>query len=335
MMFWMFIVILAGIMTGSFGLPMKYTTKWKWENTWAMWSIWTLLIIPLIVGFLTIPNLLDVLRQSGFPVVLKVFCFGLIWGVSAIAFGFGMHYLGLGLGYSLMMGMIITIGSLFPLLTGEFGHIEASRILIVIGAVVVILIGVVLSAWAAVIKEKDLRAGAPSQRPEKKSFAKGLLICLVAGVTAPFLNFAFVYGEKIRGTAVTLGRSQTVAPNAVWAVTLLGGFIVNLAYTLILVKKNKNWKLYFSKGTARYFFYTFLMGVMWAGSIILYGNAAANLGTMGASVGWAALNATGIVCANILGLLTREWKGVGPKGMRIMALGLAVLLIGIFLVKLA
>ena len=334
-MFWMLIVILAGIMTGAFGLPMKYTTKWKWENTWAMWSIWTLLIIPLIVAFLTIPHLLDVFRLSGFPVVLKVFCFGLIWGVSAIAFGFGIHYLGLGLGYSLMMGMIITIGSLFPLLTGEFGQVAPSRILIVIGAVVVILIGVVLSAWAAVIKERDLSRGGTENPPQKKSFGKGLLICLVAGVTAPFLNFAFVYGDKIRSTTVSLGHSKTVAPNAVWAVTLLGGFIVNLAYTLFLVRKNKNGRLFLAEGTRRYFFYTFLMGVMWAGSIILYGNAAANLGAMGASVGWAALNATGIICANVLGLLTREWKGVGPKGMRVMALGLAVLLIGIFLVKLA
>ena len=334
-MFWMLVIIFAGLMTGSFGLPMKYTTKWKWENTWTLWTIWTLFVIPLVVAFTTIPGLLGVLSAAGLSVVLRVFVFGLIWGVSAIAFGYGIHYLGLGLGYSLMMGMIITIGSLYPLLTGELGKIELTRILSVCGAVAVILIGVVLSAWAAVIKERGIRDTASGPPAEKKSFGKGLLICLVAGATAPFLNFAFVYGEGIRSAAIAAGISQTVAPNAVWAVTLLGGFIVNLAYTIFLVRKNRSGKLFVLEGTAKYYFYTFLMGILWAGSVIVYGMGAANLGRLGASVGWAAFNATGIFCANILGLVTHEWRGVSRKGLRVMAMGLAVLLAGVFLVKLA
>jgi hypothetical protein len=28
-MFWTLVIIMAGIMTGSFGLPMKYRTRWK------------------------------------------------------------------------------------------------------------------------------------------------------------------------------------------------------------------------------------------------------------------------------------------------------------------
>lgn len=77
------------------------------------------------------------------------------------------------------------------------------------------------------------------------------------------------------------------------------------------------------------------MGLLWAGSIIIYGMGAANLGRLGASIGWAAFNATGIFCANVLGVATHEWKGVGRKGRLVMVSGLAVLLIGIFLVKLA
>ncbi len=334
-MFWMLVIIFAGLMTGAFGLPMKYTTKWKWENTWTMWTIWTLFVIPLLAAFITVPKLLSVLSGAGLTDVLKVFVFGLIWGISAIAFGYGIHYLGLGLGYSLMMGMIITIGSLYPLLTGELGKIALPRILAFTGAVAVIIVGVVLSAWAAVIKERDARGSASGQSLEKKTFGKGLLICVVAGATAPFLNFAFVYGEKIRTAAIAAGYSRTIAPNAVWAVALVGGFIVNLAYTLVLVRKHKTGNLFVLKGTSKYYFYTFLMGILWAGSIIVYGMGAANLGKLGASVGWAAFNATGIFCANVLGLVTHEWRGVGRKGLRVMALGLAVLLVGVFLVKLA
>jgi L-rhamnose-H+ transport protein len=235
-----------------------------------------------------------------------------------------------------MMGMIISIGSLFPLLIGGPANVTAASILAVIAGVAVIIAGVVFSAWAAVIKENDQADDSESaENPEKKSFTKGLIICLVAGVTAPMLNFAFIYGEAIRTTAAEMGVSQTLAPNAVWAVTLLGGFFVNIVYTLAMVQKNKNWKLFREEGTGIYYFYTFLMGLLWAGSIIVYGMAAANLGELGASIGWAAFNATGIFWANCLGLFTREWKGVGSKGMSIMRLGLIVLLAGVFIVGLA
>jgi L-rhamnose-H+ transport protein len=330
----MLAVIFAGILTGSFGLPMKYTTRWKWEHTWMMWTLWTLLVIPLAAGLATIPNLFTVLSQSGTVAILKVFLFGLVWGISAIAFGFGIHYLGLGLGYSLMMGMIIAIGSLFPLLAGGGDAVRPSSLLAMVFAVAVIVMGIALSTWAAVIKTKDQRPKIESPNAEKKSLAKGLVICLVAGATAPFLNFAFVYGDRIRETAVRLGTSRTLAPNAVWVVALFGGFIVNLTYTLVRVHKNKTWNLLRAKGTGIYYFYTFLMGLFWAGSIFIYGMGAANLGPLGASVGWAVFNAIGIFWANLLGILTREWQGVGRKGMLVMAAGLVVLLVGVFLVKL-
>lgn len=333
-MTWMLVVILAGILTGTFGLPMKYTTRWKWEHTWTLWTVWTLLVIPLIAGLATIPDLFTVLSQSGAAALLKVFAFGLVWGVSAIAFGFGIHYLGLGLGYSLMMGMIIAIGSLVPLLAGGGTNVSVSSILAMSGAVAVIIAGIVLSAWAAVIKTKDQCPTGEAANAERKSLAKGLIVCLIAGATAPFLNFAFVYGDRIRETAVRLGTSRTLAPNAVWVVALFGGFIVNLTYTLLLIRRNGSWKLFRDPGTGIYYFYTFLMGILWAGSLFMYGMGAANLGRLGASIGWAAFNAIGIFWANVLGILTREWQGVGRKGMFLMAAGLAILIVGVFLIKL-
>ena len=48
-----------------------------------------------------------------------------------------------------------------------------------------------------VMKEKDLADSAASGKPvEKKSLLKGLIICIVAGVTAPALNYVFIYGDQ-------------------------------------------------------------------------------------------------------------------------------------------
>ena len=40
------LLFVAGAMNGSFTLPMKFTRKWAWENTWLMWTIFALGIFP-------------------------------------------------------------------------------------------------------------------------------------------------------------------------------------------------------------------------------------------------------------------------------------------------
>jgi len=32
--------VVAGVLNASFALPMKFTRRWAWENTWAVWSVW-------------------------------------------------------------------------------------------------------------------------------------------------------------------------------------------------------------------------------------------------------------------------------------------------------
>jgi L-rhamnose-H+ transport protein len=332
-MFGMILAAIAGLSNGSFGLPMKFTTKWKWENTWSMWSVWTLLVVPWIIAFLTIPNLLGVYSEASWGALLWVFLFGFIWGFSAIAFGTGLDYLGLGLGYSLMMGLIISVGALLPLVTEHPENILKLNGLAIIAGVVIIIVGVILNTWSAVMKEKDLvDSTTEDKHVEKKSLLKGLIICVVAGVTAPALNYVFIYGEQLRATAERLSVGETLASISIWPIALLGGFLVNITYCTWLVNKNKVWGRYCEKGTCLYYLYTLIMGIFWAGSTAIYGMAAANLGKLGPSIGWAILLGTAILWANILGIFTGEWKGVSKKALWVMTAGLVVLLSGICIV---
>ncbi|MBU4211920.1 MAG: hypothetical protein L6437_11615 [Kiritimatiellae bacterium] len=54
------LAVAAGVLNGSFALPMKRTTKWAWENTWLMWTLSALLILPWATAFATVPHLWDV-----------------------------------------------------------------------------------------------------------------------------------------------------------------------------------------------------------------------------------------------------------------------------------
>jgi uncharacterized YccA/Bax inhibitor family protein len=109
---------------------------------------------------------------------------------------------------------------------------------------------------------------------------------------------------------------------------LFGPFFINLGYAAWLLNKNKTWRLYQQKDNRVYYLYTLIMGV-WTVGVALFGVAAANMGDLGTSIGWAIINSASIFWANILGILTGEWKGTTNKTLTTMIVGLAVLLLGI------
>lgn len=74
------------------------------------------------------------------------------------------------------------------------------------------------------------------------------------------------------------------------------------------------------------------MGVLWASSLAIYGMAIANMGKLGPSIGWAIYNSAAILMANMLGIITGEWKQATKVTLRVMVAGLITLLIGICVV---
>jgi len=51
------LLTIAGLMNASFTLPMKFTRRWAWENTWLVWTIFALLLLPAAVTLSTVPEL--------------------------------------------------------------------------------------------------------------------------------------------------------------------------------------------------------------------------------------------------------------------------------------
>ena len=54
------LVILAGVLNGSFALPMKRTSKWAWENTWLVYSIVGMVVVNWAIALHTVPELATV-----------------------------------------------------------------------------------------------------------------------------------------------------------------------------------------------------------------------------------------------------------------------------------
>jgi L-rhamnose-H+ transport protein len=278
-MFWFILAILAGVLNGSFTLPMKYTRKWRWEHTWGMWSGWALLILPVLVAVLTVPDISEIYSGDRGRVVL-VFIIGCGWGIGAITFGMGVHYLGIALGFSIIMGLTTSVGSLIPLVLLSMDDFDVSTFLIVLAGVLLIIFGICVCSLAGHFRDKT--GGIASER---KSFLKGVIICIIAGLMGSFINFAFIFGMPLIEKANSLGVSPMFSGNVVWMATLPGGFLINFGYCCYLMNKNKNAKLLLADNIQTHWLFTFLMGLSFFGSITLYGIATIKLGRLGPAVG--------------------------------------------------
>ena len=74
------------------------------------------------------------------------------------------------------------------------------------------------------------------------------------------------------------------------------------------------------------------MGAMWLAGMVLYGMGANSLGSIGSSIGWALVMSLMVVTANLWGLSTGEWRGVGRKPLLVMNAGLVMLVAAMFLI---
>jgi L-rhamnose-H+ transport protein len=108
--------IVAGVLNGSFAVPMKKISNWEWENIWFIYSLMALLVLPIVTAFISVPGLVGIYTRVENSVIFITLLTGFFYGIGSVTFGLGLHLAGLSLGYSLMVGIISVTGSVIPML---------------------------------------------------------------------------------------------------------------------------------------------------------------------------------------------------------------------------
>ncbi len=318
--FGLLLLLVAGIMNGSFTLPMKFARHWAWENTWLAWTIFALVILPPVVTASTVPALRQVYAHSDPAVVATVAACGAGWGIAQIFFGLAVDAVGIGLAFTVILGLSAAIGSLIPLIRLHPEKVFSSGGLAVMGGVALVLVGVSLCAVAGRKREAALGQG-PAGKP---SVMKGLLFCFISGLGSALVNFGLAFGGSIILAAKNAGASAANAPNAVWLPLMCAGGVPNLIYCLYLLRKNRTAGRFRLSGTLAYWPLPAIMAVFWFASTLLYGVATVKLGDLGAVLGWPLFMSLIVLTATFWGVVTGEWKSAGKPAMRIMAAGVCV-----------
>jgi L-rhamnose-H+ transport protein len=322
--------LVAGSMLGTFAWPLKKIKHWQWANTWLIYSLWALVILPFLWAFLTVPNFLSIYGNVPMSVLIEVFLFGAGWGIASIGFGIGLSTLGIALGTAIVLGLNNALGAILPIVLYSPDELFTPAGIGISVGVGVMLVGIVICAVAGAKKEKALNKQAATPAG---NFKKGLLLCIMSGVLGAMFNFALVAGKPLEELAVQAGASSLNAANPTWCVSLLGGFIVTAIYCGYLIRKRKLFSAFTQNGSQMAWIFTLIMALMWFGGVALYGTAVMNLGKLGASIGWPLIQSMAVAGGSAVGIITREWKGTGRQPLTIMLTGLACLMIGIVIVS--
>ncbi|MBI2842584.1 MAG: hypothetical protein HYX78_04215 [Armatimonadetes bacterium] len=330
------LAIIAGGMVGSFSLPMKKTVKWAWENTWLVWAFVALIVVPWTVVLVTVPDIQSVYRSAGLKALGTVFLFGVGWGLGAVTFGQGIALIGMSLAFAISIGLTTALGSFVPMAADPKVFSTSGGITVTIG-IVVMIVGVIICAVAGGMKESRSKATVKDGSAEQSVvpvglFLKGLILCVLSGIFNPMINFAFNFSGGIKEAALSTGATAGGASDAVWAFTLLGGFAANAIYCMVLLTRKRTWSGYSKAGTGNYWLLAAIMGATWMLSVTVYGRAAALMGPLGGSAGWAIYMGFCIVVSSVWGILTGEWREGKGRPIRTMVAGLAVLVAAIIII---
>ena len=186
------------------------------------------------------------------------------------------------------------------------------------------LLGVILCGWAGFEREKAQSAGISVDSGSRGTYLMIMILAVVSGVLAALLNIALAFGGDIIQQARAEGAPAVWAVFSVWPLALLGGLVINLAYSMYLLSRNKTWGNFLAKPAE--IGNPILGGAMWMIPIAIYSSGTVLLGVLGVSVGWALFQITVLVSGNLAGIWTGEWRSSSRRIFNVNLAGVAVLL---------
>jgi len=329
----LFLHALGGAAAASFYAPLKFIQRWPWECFYLAMGVFAWLFTPWIFAAVTTPSLVSVIVESP-PVSLGLtFLFGLLWGVGAVTFGLSMRYLGMALGMSVSLGFSAAFGTLVPpIVRGELIAIASSTggMVVLIG-VALCALGILVSGYAGLRKEREMPSqNAPGDHSGRNEFApvKGLIVASVCGLMSACFAFGLQTGAPIAARSVEAGTDPLFQNNAVLCVILLGGFITNTTWCLILNFRNRSFVHFRSTTlpqTTGILLLCAFSGLIWYFQFFFYGMGATKMGAYEFS-SWSLHMAFIIICGNLWGLGFKEWRGVSGRTLLTVWAGILVLI---------
>ena len=320
--------VLAGLMLGLYALPEKYTKDFKFENTWSLFFMLTMFIVPIIASLVLIKDFGEVFSSVSSDILLKMAIASFLWGLGVMLWGKAINHIGLSLGFSLFIGTVILIGSLLPFLVD--GTPKTNAFLTILGGIFVVLLGVIANGRAGLIREKE---AAEANKDGKGSMLTGILIAVVGGLLATGFSYANAVGRPpLHEAAQAAGNAEWVTAVAVMFPIFISGGIVMTAYFGWQLTQKKAWNNFKTPAFTKNLGLILIMAVFHYAASAVFAFSAFKLGEVGNTVGYAIFNTTCVATAVVSGIVTKEWINASSKAKTYLYLGLGCMITGVIII---
>jgi len=327
--FALLLILIAGVINGSFALPTKFVKTWSFENIWLQYAIWAFIVLPWAIFLVLVPQIFSIYAAAPWHILLITIVGGFLFGAGQVGFAFAINMIGIGLAFVICLGLGTGLGFLLPLLFQHPDEILTPFGLVTILGTVFAITGLVISTYAGHLRDKNKGSGQHSRHTMKQFYMVGVLLAVIAGIFSAGQNFAFSLTAPLQDLAANMGANAFGAANIMWPAFLIFTFIPYAGYMLFLHHKNRSFQNYQKKGTGKYFLYAFFMGACWYGSLLFYGKASQLIGKVGPVVGWPLFMVLIILVSNFWGWRHREWENCGSRAKVAIWVGILFLILSV------
>ncbi|MEM9673413.1 MAG: L-rhamnose/proton symporter RhaT [Bacteroidota bacterium] len=323
--------IFAGLMLGLYALPEKFTKDFKYENTWSLFFLLTMFVVPIIASLTLIDGFDEVFASLPNDILIKMALASFLWGTGVMMWSKAINHIGLSLGFSLFIGTVILVGSLLPFLVD--GLPPTNALLVILLGLFIVLVGIVANGRAGLIREQDEQEVESADTTEKSSTGLGILIAVGGGLLATGFSYANAVGRPLLHEASQQsGNADWITAVAVMFPIFISGGIAMTAYFLWQLSAKNAWKNFSTPHFSKNFGLVLIMAVFHYAASALFAYAAFRLGEAGNTVGYAIFNTASVATAIVSGLITGEWVNASAKARRLLYLGLGCMVVGIVLI---
>jgi len=321
---------IGGISASTCYLPNTQTRKWSWGTFWLAQALFAWVIMPVLVGWLTVPGFFKILHEAPSKPFWIAFLLGGAYGFGGMSFGKAINHIGYSLTYTLAIGISAVLGTILPMLIfggiGDFFSKPGGNI--VLTGMVLSVAGVILCGWGGFRKERDLNSLAGQKTGFNMTI--GLFLTIVAGVLSGVFNLSLEYGQPIADIAAQNGAGNFQG-NAKMIISTSGCFVVNFIWFLIAGIRHGTLKEFLPNngltGTelSLNWLWSALAGTLWCLQFFFYGLGHVKMGNF-QFASWVLHMSMLIFFSYIVGMLMKEWKNVKPQTYLILIIGLITLI---------
>lgn len=319
------LVLLAAVMNGAYAIPMRFMSRWKWENIWLIWTMLSLWVLPVLMTVAAVPHPVEVYAQTSWGTLLRMALMGLLWGTGVLLLGMSFPRVGVAVGAAVGLGCAAAMGTLLPVLYGNAPPLSRSTSISIALGVLAVLLGVAICGYAG--RARELRQATGTMILGRS--LQGFLLAAVGGTLTAALNLALAAGSSISISLLQQEPSPSISSIAVWLPVLIAGGIPGILYTSILLSRNSTAGLFRIEKSTSYWPLILMMAGLWLGSIVVYGNGVTKIGALGLVVGWPTFMSGAVIASAAWGAAFGEWKGAGFTAKISVAAGVLCLMMAI------